>query len=75
MAISGAMMTEAGLSFLGLGEFGEELGKCSSLCLFPKQHHEKSSTGGMCRPSSASVSVCLGFMLIGYYGKIKKGGE
>ena len=75
MAISGAMMTEAGLSFLGLGEFGEKSwGSVLHYAFFRNSIMKKQYWWYV--PPIVCICVCvLGFMLIGYYGKIKKGGE
>ena len=75
MAISGAMMTEAGLSFLGLGEFGEKSwGSVLHYAFFRNSIMKKQYWWYV--PPIICICVCVfGFMLIGYYGKIKKGGE
>ena len=75
MAISGAMMTEAGLSFLGLGEFGEKSwGSVLHYAFFRNSIMKKQYWWYV--PPIICICVCVFlFMLIGYYGKIKKGGE
>ena len=75
MAISGAMMTEAGLSFLGLGEFGEKSwGSVLHYAFFRNSIMKQQYWWYV--PPIICICVCVfGFMLIGYYGKIKKGGE
>ena len=68
LAVSSAMMSEAGLSFLGLGDYrGKELGQHSSLCLFIKM----ASSGVLLvvfAPILCTSLAVLGCMLLGYYG-------
>ena len=69
MAISGAMMTEAGLSFLGLGEFGEKSwGSVLHYAFFRNSIMKKQYWWYVPPILCISVSV-LGFMLLSYYGE------
>lgn len=57
LSVSGAMTTESGLSFLGLGTYGQKSwGNILHFAFLPQQHSAANRSGGICRRSSASAS-------------------
>ncbi len=69
MAISSAMLTEAGLSFLGLGAFGEKSwGSILHFAIFRNAVLKRQIWWYMPPIICISVAV-LGFMLVAYYGE------
>lgn len=69
MAVSGAMMTEASLSFLGLGEFGEKSWGAILHYAFFRNGVVRGFTWWYLPPILCTSLAVLGFMLVGYYGR------
>ena len=71
MAVSSAMMTEASLSFLGLGAFAEKSWGAILHFAFFRNGVVRGQYWWYLPPIITSLAV-LGFMLVGYYGQQKK---
>ena len=69
MAVSSAMMTEASLSFLGLGEFGEKSWGAILHYAFFRNGVIRGFTWWYLPPILCTSLAVLGFMLVGYYGQ------
>ena len=68
LAVSSAMLTEAGLSFLGLGVFAQKSWGSILYYAFQKNGVVAGMTWWYV-PPIACISLCIfGFMLLGYYG-------
>lgn len=72
LAVSSAMMTESGLSFLGLGTFGEKSWGNVLHYAFFRNSIMKQQVWWYAPPIFCIALAVLGFMLIGYYGKIER---
>ncbi len=68
MAISSAMLTEAGLSFLGLGAFGEKSWGSILRYAIYRNAILKQQYWWYLPPIICITLAVLGFMLVGYYG-------
>lgn len=68
LAIASAMMTESGLSFLGLGTFGEKSWGSILRYAFFRNSIMRGQYWWYLPPILCITIVVLGFMLIGYYG-------
>ncbi|MGI6653845.1 MAG: ABC transporter permease [Christensenellales bacterium] len=69
LSVSGAMMTESGLSFLGLGTFGQKSwGNILHFAFFRNSILRKQVWWYLPPIICISIAV-LGFMLVGYYGQ------
>ncbi len=76
LAISSAMLTESGLSFLGLGAVGEKSWGSTLRYAFFRNSIMKGQWWWYMPPILCISTAVLGFMLVGYYGigsKDKKG--
>lgn len=71
LAVSGAMTTEASLSFLGLGTFGEKSWGSILHFAFFRNSILKNQIWWYVPPIICISAAVLGFMLVGYYGKIR----
>ena len=69
MSVSGAMMTEASLSFLGLGEFGEKSWGSILHYAFFRNGVIRGLYWWYLPPIICTSLAVLGFMLVGYYGQ------
>lgn len=74
LSVSSAMMTEASLSFLGLGTFGEKSWGNVLHYAFFRNSIMKNQVWWYIPPIICIALAVLGFMLVGYYGKVKKVG-
>lgn len=74
LSVSSAMMTEASLSFLGLGTFGEKSWGNVLHYAFFRNSIMKNQVWWYVPPIICIALAVLGFMLVGYYGKVKKVG-
>ncbi len=74
LSVSGAMMTEASLSFLGLGTFGEKSWGGVLHYAFFRNSIMKNQVWWYVPPIVCISVAVLGFMLVGYYGKMKRVG-
>lgn len=74
LAVSSAMMTEASLSFLGLGTYGEKSWGNVLHYAFFRNSIMKKQVWWYIPPIVCISLAVLGFMLIGYYGQQKKEG-
>jgi len=72
MAVSGAMMTEAALSFLGLGAFAEKSWGAILHFAFFRNGVVRGFWWWYLPPILCTSLAVLGFMLVGYYGQMKK---
>ena len=72
MSVSGAMMTEASLSFLGLGEFGEKSWGSILHYAFFRNGVIRGLYWWYLPPIICTSLAVLGFMLVGYYGQQNK---
>lgn len=72
MAVSGAMMTEASLSFLGLGAFAEKSWGAILHFAFFRNGVVRGQYWWYLPPIICTSLAVLGFMLVGYYGQQKK---
>jgi len=72
LAVSSAMMTEASLSFLGLGDFGEKSWGSILHYAFYQNGVIRGFTWWYLPPIICTALATLGFMLLGYYGVQKK---
>lgn len=72
MAVSGAMMTEASLSFLGLGAFAEKSWGAILHFAFFRNGVVRGFYWWYLPPILCTSLAVLGFMLIGYYGGQKR---
>lgn len=72
MAVSGAMMTEASLSFLGLGAFAEKSWGAVLHFAFFRNGVVRGLYWWYLPPIICTSLAVLGFMLVGYYGQQKK---
>ena len=68
MSVSSAMMAEAGLSFLGLGEYGEKSWGSTLHYAFYMNGVIRGYTWWYLPPILCTSLAVMGFMLIGYYG-------
>ncbi|MDY3918316.1 MAG: ABC transporter permease [Candidatus Limivivens sp.] len=68
LSVSSAMMTEAGLSFLGLGDFGEKSWGSILHYAFYQNGVIRGYTWWYLPPILCTSLAVLGFMLLGYYG-------
>lgn len=68
LAVSSAMMTETGLSFLGLGEYGEKSWGSILHYAFYRKGVLSGQYWWYLPPILCTTLTVLGFMLIGYYG-------
>ena len=73
MAVSSAMMTEAGLSFLGLGDLGSKSWGSILHYAFYQNGVIRGYYWWYLPPIICTSLAVLGFMLLGYYGFQKKG--
>ena len=73
MAVSSAMMTEAGLSFLGLGDLGSKSWGGILHYAFYQNGVIRGYYWWYLPPIICTSIAVLGFMLLGYYGFQKKG--
>ena len=74
LAVSNAMMTEASLSFLGLGDFGEKSWGSILHYAFYQNGVIRGLYWWYLPPIICTSLATLGFMLLGYYGIQKKEG-
>lgn len=72
MSVSSAMMAEAGLSFLGLGEYGEKSWGNTLHYAFYQNGVIRGYTWWYMPPIICTSLAVLGFMLIGYYGSRRR---
>ena len=72
MAVSSAMMTEASLSFLGLGAFGEKSWGAILHYAFFRNGVVRGLYWWYLPPILCTSLAVLGFMLVGYYGQQKR---
>lgn len=72
LAVSSAMMTETGLSFLGLGEYGEKSWGSILHYAFYRNGVIRGQVWWYLPPILCTTLTVLGFMLIGYYGAQKR---
>lgn len=72
LSVSSAMVTEAGLSFLGLGTFGEESWGSVLHYAFFRNSILLNQYWWYIPPIICICVAVLGFMLIGYYGKVER---
>ena len=68
LSVSSAMMTEAGLSFLGLGEYGEKSWGSILHYAFYQNGVIRGYVWWYLPPIICTSLAVLGFMLLGYYG-------
>ncbi len=68
LSVSSAMMTEAGLSFLGLGDYGEKSWGSILHYAFYQNGVIRGYTWWYLPPIICTSLAVLGFMLLGYYG-------
>ena len=68
LSVSSAMMTEAGLSFLGLGEYGEKSWGSILHSAFYQNGVIRGYVWWYLPPIICTSLAVLGFMLLGYYG-------
>lgn len=72
LAVSSAMMTEAGLSFLGLGDYGEKSWGSILHYAFYQNGVIRNFYWWYLPPIICTSIAVLGFMLLGYYGFQRK---
>ena len=72
LAISSAMLTESGLSFLGLGSIGEKSWGSTLRYAFFRNSIIKGQWWWYLPPILCISTAVLGFMLLGYYGLVSK---
>ena len=72
MAVSSAMMTEASLSFLGLGEFGEKSWGSILHYAFFRNGVIRGFWWWYLPPILCTSAAVMGFMLVGYYGQQRR---
>ncbi len=75
LSVSSAMMTEASLSFLGLGTFGEKSWGSVLHYAFFRNSILKNQFWWYIPPIVCICLAVLGFMLIGYYGRVERRGQ
>lgn len=75
LSVSSAMMTEAGLSFLGLGDYGEKSWGSILHYAFYQNGVIRNYYWWYLPPIICTSLVVLGFILLGYYGVQKNGME
>ena len=72
LSVSSAMMTEASLSFLGLGPFGEKSWGSVLHYAFFRNSIMKNQFWWYIPPIVCICLAVLGFMLVGYYGRVER---
>jgi len=73
-SVSAAMMTETGLSFLGLGEYGEKSWGSILHYAFYQNGVLRGYVWWYLPPIICTALAVLGFMLLGYYGMQRRSG-
>ena len=72
LSVSGAMMTESGLSFLGLGTYGQKSWGNILHFAFFRNSILRGQVWWYLPPIICICIAVMGFMLVGYYGQQKK---